>query len=634
MSLHSGSYIRDMVGHQPTNMFQLRTDEVQVFNRMGVENKRRISFPSRLADIRESVWLQEKERKEESDNNNNGWRRIQVSIEPGITRENGHTRPLVEEPVLFTYHNVQNKSCLVEEVEEEEDEEEEEEWDSEKEDQDREERRNRISSFGDVRDIQTEARRRFSVGDPCFQFPAHPYFDRSSDLYIQHHDRLNYIVEEEEGRSRKMGYYWKEGERFSEEEDEEEVTLSLEEEEEEIEEEIEESYTVGNCDDETSYIVEEEEDEMRTIPIVIEQRDFERKPRRTNSRVEDTSSIGELIKDLSEELAQLKRNREMLETLKQSSGKCQGKEKKITTYAELVERLDGGDGGSCGEMADINRWRETQRYQHNNRCGDRNRHGNRNRQERRNGFGERNGFCERNGLGERNGFDERNGFGGRNGLSERNGLRERSCSVERNSFVERNGFGKRNHSTDRIRWGDRNRLEDKNSYADKSRYRNKNPPHDKNSRGDKISFVDSVHHRVDKTSIVDKLPPRPELRMDRTRFYNGNIGKAREREQKEEYEQEEEEDEERDDEEAEDEEEEDEEEVEDRGEEKYELMSDPSACDELWLLPQQVLAMDVDLLQAELSLPSTSREGLRFARASPSKSTFWMYTVQGRLRAC
>ena len=28
-----------------------------------------------------------------------------------------------------------------------------------------------------------------------------------------------------------------------------------------------------------------------------------------------------------------------------------------------------------------------------------------------------------------------------------------------------------------------------------------------------------------------------------------------------------------------------------------ELMSDPSSCDELWLLPQQVLAMDVDLLQ-------------------------------------
>ena len=28
-----------------------------------------------------------------------------------------------------------------------------------------------------------------------------------------------------------------------------------------------------------------------------------------------------------------------------------------------------------------------------------------------------------------------------------------------------------------------------------------------------------------------------------------------------------------------------------------ELMSDPSSCDELWLLPQQVLAIDVDLLQ-------------------------------------
>lgn len=71
-----------------------------------------------------------------------------------------------------------------------------------------------------------------------------------------------------------------------------------------------------------------------------------------------------------------------------------------------------------------------------------------------------------------------------------------------------------------------------------------------------------------------------------------------------------------------------------------ELMSDPSSCDELWLLPQQVLAIDVDLLQAELPLSRSSTEDLRpedlrFARASPSKSTFWMYSVvQRRLRSC
>merc|ERR1719490_138311 len=63
-----------------------------------------------------------------------------------------------------------------------------------------------------------------------------------------------------------------------------------------------------------------------------------------------------------------------------------------------------------------------------------------------------------------------------------------------------------------------------------------------------------------------------------------------------------------------------------------ELMSDPSSCDELWLLPQQVLAIDVDLLQAELPLSRSSTEDLRpedlrFARASPGKSTFWMYSV-------
>ena len=33
MSLHSGPYIRDTVGHQPSHMMQLRQDEVQVFNR-------------------------------------------------------------------------------------------------------------------------------------------------------------------------------------------------------------------------------------------------------------------------------------------------------------------------------------------------------------------------------------------------------------------------------------------------------------------------------------------------------------------------------------------------------------------------------------------------------------------------
>merc|ERR550532_2980267 len=41
-----------------------------------------------------------------------------------------------------------------------------------------------------------------------------------------------------------------------------------------------------------------------------------------------------------------------------------------------------------------------------------------------------------------------------------------------------------------------------------------------------------------------------------------------------------------------------------------ELMSDPSSCDELWLLPQQVLAIDVDLLQAELPLSRSSTEDL------------------------
>merc|ERR1712130_46045 len=56
MALHSSRYVRDTLEHNPDTMFQLRLDEVQVFNRMGVESKRRLSFPSRLADIRESAW--------------------------------------------------------------------------------------------------------------------------------------------------------------------------------------------------------------------------------------------------------------------------------------------------------------------------------------------------------------------------------------------------------------------------------------------------------------------------------------------------------------------------------------------------------------------------------------------------
>merc|ERR550517_2304401 len=62
-------------------MFQLRLDEVQVFNRMGVESKRRLSFPSRLADIRESAWQQEQARMREGRDRDDGWRRIQVCVE-------------------------------------------------------------------------------------------------------------------------------------------------------------------------------------------------------------------------------------------------------------------------------------------------------------------------------------------------------------------------------------------------------------------------------------------------------------------------------------------------------------------------------------------------------------------------
>merc|ERR1719500_2597442 len=144
-------------------MFQLRLDEVQVFNR-------------------ESAWQQEQARMRQGRDRDDGWRRIQVCVEESGSdeeeersrngrdgkdkrdrfpsshilerrrsyksqqkgsayqehgasyhlgqrmagssayREHGMTKP----PALFSYHNVQKKSCLVEELEESETEEEEE----------------------------------------------------------------------------------------------------------------------------------------------------------------------------------------------------------------------------------------------------------------------------------------------------------------------------------------------------------------------------------------------------------------------------------------------------------------------------------------------------------------------------
>jgi hypothetical protein len=53
MSLHSGAYIRDLVGHVPSKMLSLRQDEVSVFNRMNIHGRRRISLPSKLSGITE-----------------------------------------------------------------------------------------------------------------------------------------------------------------------------------------------------------------------------------------------------------------------------------------------------------------------------------------------------------------------------------------------------------------------------------------------------------------------------------------------------------------------------------------------------------------------------------------------------
>jgi len=53
MALHSGDYIRNLVGHVPSKMLSLRQDEVSVFSRMNVQGRRRVSLPSKLSGITE-----------------------------------------------------------------------------------------------------------------------------------------------------------------------------------------------------------------------------------------------------------------------------------------------------------------------------------------------------------------------------------------------------------------------------------------------------------------------------------------------------------------------------------------------------------------------------------------------------
>jgi len=189
------------------------------------------------------------------------------------------------------------------------------------------------------------------VGDPCFQFPSQPYVESPATLYIQPEDRLNYILEEEETEDEVED----EEERFGEEE--ERITFTIEEEDEECE-----RFPVNECEDTPSYIVEEEEQEERVIPILIEEearmkntwkldQNFPPKERlveshdsltrqeraaaigeivrsqqrevgarlRRNTREESVSAIGDLIKDLSAELEQLKQNRRVLESLRRHS---------------------------------------------------------------------------------------------------------------------------------------------------------------------------------------------------------------------------------------------------------------------------------------------------------------------------
>jgi len=689
MALHSSRYVRDTLEHNPDSMFQLRLDEVQVFNRMGVESKRRLSFPSRLADIRESAWQQEQARMRQGRDRDDGWRRIQVCVEESGSdeedssggtgrggangnekrtgdrlpsnqipergrsykshqiqrpsssayqehgmrsdsgfhhgqrmasgssayREHGMTKP----PALFSYHNVQKKSCLVEESAESETEEEEERelYEEEKcelfesEDEESEENgeeeekevrgRRKMSPNSSVKSLQAEARRRFSVGDPCFQFPSQPYVESPATLYIQPEDRLNYILEEEETEDEEE----EEGGGGRHSEEEERITFTIEEEEEE--EEDCERFPVLECDT-PSYTVEEEEEEERVIPILIEEEEegknswrldqnFSHKEKsaagetephvsltrqeraaaigeivrsqqrevgarlRRNTREESVSAIGDLIKDLSAELEQLKQNRRVLESLRRNS----------TSEAPPVisKPPKGQNSGSRLMMGELRR-RKPPRPEFTTYAD----------------------------------------------------LLETMCTASPSATAHQQSPSRRHSSVVLPTASSLLRAESKTSQPKRFStaggsllsssacrvVKEKEEPvvaRETYSCDQLVTITKSLScNSLD--SLVSESSHSPPSSISPSMSYESES-------------------------------------MTDLGSEQSsesELMSDPSSCDELWLLPQQVLAMDVDLLQAELPLSRSSTEDLRpedlrFARASPSKSTFWMYSVvQGRLRSC
>lgn len=167
------------------------------------------------------------------------------------------------------------------------------------------------------------------MGDPCFQFPTHPYIAPPSFLQITSQERLNYIVEETENKNGKGAEILHE-KKNKERDGEQMMGLKREG-----------TFIVRDRQKCKSYLMEEEAGDMMPIPTVIEECKAEGKQRR-NTRVEDTNSICELIKDLSEELDQLKRNRQLLENIRGNSATSSDKiEQKFISYAKLVDKLNG-----------------------------------------------------------------------------------------------------------------------------------------------------------------------------------------------------------------------------------------------------------------------------------------------------
>lgn len=425
------------------------------------------------------------------------------------------------------------------------------------------------------------------MGDPCFQFPSQPYVEPPTTLYIQPEDRLNYILEEGETEDEE------------EENEEERITFTIEEDDEE---ECE-KFPLSEFDEDTpSYTVsEEEEQEERVIPILIEEEENQRvenswrldqnkeQSHESLTREERAAAIGEIVRSQQREVgARLRRNT---------------REESVSAIGDLIKDLS----------AELEQLKQNRRVLESLR--------------RQSSTEKPPNVMSKPPKGQ-------NSTGSRLTTSERRRkaplrkaefttyadlLSETMCtpaSAPRQSPSRRHSSVVLPTSSSPLMRGVESKpLQPKRfSTAGGSLLSSSvcRVVREEEEPACETYSCDQLVTKVIKSlscnslnscnSISSHSPPSSSPSLSPSESLT-DLGSE-------------------------------------QSQTESELMSDPSSCDELWLLPQQVLAIDIDLLQAELPLSRSSTEDLRpedlrFARASPSKSTFWMYSVvQGRLRSC